>query len=66
MQTTQIRRIESLSWLLRATGVDGREIQPIPCVSEEEAETRASALTELGYLNCRVRVTKRAPDLAAQ
>lgn len=66
MHTTQIRRIENTSWLLRATAVDGREIQPIPCDSEEEAETRASALVELGYLNCRVRVTKRFPDLAAQ
>ena len=66
MLTTQIRRIEGLTWLLKATTLEGREIEPIPCDSEEEAETKSSLLAELGYLNFRVRVTKRDPGLAAQ
>ena len=65
MITVQIPALRDIVYLLRATTVEGKEIEPIRCLTEQEAETRASALVELGYLNPRIRLVRESGPLAS-
>lgn len=49
-----------LTFQLRATRIDGSICEPIECETEQQVHDRMAALGELGYLDPRVRITKRS------
>lgn len=62
--TQPVLRPVGVAFLVKAQGLNGREIEPIRCSTVEEAEDKIALMRELGFLSVRIRAVRTEPKPA--